>query len=334
MAINSAALTNVLNQVFRGQLANQLNNRVPLLSRITKRLGSGKNIAWDVTVESNHNAGSYADGADITGDGATTDVPAILGWKYLKAEFKVTGPAMAQAASGGPEAFAKLLAKEVMGAGRDLAVQLATQIFGDGTGNAGKDIDGFAAALTNSGTYAGVSRATYPTWRATVLGNSGTPRALTKPLMDDAEEAVFTASGFAPDLIVTTPKIYKKFEQLFETILRHDPSNGDYRLGASQLSYKGIPIVRDQYCPAGTMYFFTFDSLAFEQLMPVSESDGMELVQGAEPLVMEDGSLGLQVAVELLGKSGDNYKGFVKLYGNLVVEYPNRNAVITDIDEA
>lgn len=330
--IDLTAISAVLNQIYAPTIADQLNQRSILLARMPKTIGSGKNIAFDVKVARGTSAGSYASGADITGDDADTEKAAVLNWKRNKAEFKVAGDALAAAASGGPQAYANLFGKVINDAARNLAVDVSEQMYGDGTGNSSLDIDGLQAALAATGTYAGLSRVTYSIWRGNVLANGGVARALTETLMRTMERTIFTVSGIAPDLIVTTPAILDKYEALFASIKRQD-TNTRYDIGAMELTYKGIPIVRDPMCPAGFMFFLTLDSFAFEQLPPVTSGDGVELVQGSTPLMTADGNVGLQVAIEMLGKSGDNYKGFVKLYGNVKCERPNVSGYISDIDE-
>jgi hypothetical protein len=336
MPLDLDKITTVLNQLYAPVVAIQLNDRSPFLARVAKNIGGGKNIAWDVKLKRGTSAASYASGANITGDDYRLEKPATLNWKRLKSEFQVAGDALAAAATGGPAAYANLLGKEIMDAARDLAIETGKQLYGDGTGNAGKDLDGLAAIVANTGTYAGIDRAVadHAQWKATVLANGGVDRALTVDLMREAERKVFEASGFPPDFIITTPAIYAKYEALFDSPKRLTIGQSEYDLGASQLAFKGIPIIRDPQCPAKTMYFLTKDSIDFIQLPPVITDAGLELTQGSQPLTTADGAIGLQVAIELLGKSGDAYKGFLKLYGNLRGTNPNRNAIIKDIQES
>lgn len=334
--INLSEVQNVLNQTFAPALADQLNNRVDVVRLVPKTIGGGKNIAFDVKVASDHVAGSYADGATMTGGGGnakSTRVPAILQWKLVKAEFSLSGLALATASSSGPAALANLFKTEIQDAARDLAVSLATQFYGDGTGNTNLDLDGLGAIIATSGTYAGINRATYSTWRATRLANGAVARALTKNLMDQAERAVFRASGFRPSVIVTTPEVYTKYEALFDSVVRTDSANRVYSLGAEALAYKGIPVIRDARCPAGTMYFLSVDCCRFEQLPPLGMAEGNQLVQGYQPIVDPEGNVGLQVGIELLGKTGDKIDGFLKVYGNMACTNPNQQAVIVDIEE-
>lgn len=327
----------VLNQLYGPVIADQLNQQTVTLGMLPKSIGEGKNIAFPVKLVRGTSAGSYASGADISGNDNDTEQPAVLQWKRYKAEFKVTGEVIAAAASNmGQPAYANMLGKVIMDATKNLGKKLNTDIFGDGTGNGGLDLDGLAVALADSGTYAGLSRSTYPLWRGNVLANGGTARALTVDLMRVAERLVFENSGAMPDLIVTSPRIHDKFEALFDNLKRFPGDVANPRIEGSTMGlfFRGIPIVRDAQCPAGQMFFITRDSLSFEQLMPVDMLDGIELVQGRKPIMNDSGDIGMQVAIEMLGKTGDAYKGFVKLYGNLKVEHPNRNAVIKDIDEA
>lgn len=334
--INVAAIQDVLNQEFAPVLADQLNNRVDIIRMLPKSIGSGKNIAWDVRVASNHVAASYTDGATINSGASVsnTKLPAILQWKNNKAEFSLSGSALAIAASSGPAALSNLMAAELRDATRDLAVQLATQIYSDGTGNSGADINGFLDVIKASGSYATINQGTYSAFRGNVYANSGTPRALTKALMDIAERDVFKASGFQANVIITTAEVYTKYENLFDATVRTDANGKVYNLGAQGISYKGIPVIRDSRCPAGMMFMLTMDCMELVQLPPLTMSEGMQLVQGYQPIMDPEGNVGLQVGIELLGKTGDKIDGFIKIYSNLRCTNPNRCAVIKDLAES
>lgn len=337
MTMDLSYISTVLNQTYQPIIADQLNQNTVLLSRVRKTLGGGKNIAFDAKVTRAAEGGSYASGADIT-PGATShdvEVPAVLAWKRFEVPFKVSGDALAAANAAGPAAYANLFGKQIEDATRNLGIILGSQIYADGTGNSANDMDGLQAALLDSGTYAGISRVTYSAWRATVLANGGVDRALTEALMRQLERTIFTTCGLPPNLIVTTPAIVDKYEALFDSIKRQDVKDGTYNLGAKELTYKGIPIVRDALCPAGHMYFLSMNNgLSLEQLPPVPMAAGVVLSHGQKPILTADGNVGLQVAIDMLGQTGDAFKGYVKAYMNLKVERPNAHGVIKDIDEA
>lgn len=334
MAWDLATITNNLNTTFAPVIADQLNQHTTTLSMIEKTIGEGKGIYFDAKVARGTSAGSYGSGADITGDDNDIEVPANLPWKYNKAEFKVTGDALAAAATAGPAAYGNLFGKAIKDATVNLSVALASQIFGDGTGNSNKDLTGLGAIVADTGTYAGIDRGTYSTWRSSVLANSGTLRSLSVTLLRQAEKKSFSATGMVPTVYVMGPDLYEAYEGLFDSSKRfNNPqvySSAD--AGIAQLFFKGVPVIRDIYCPANKVYALNTNFLEFRQLKPVVMADGIQLVQAQDTITNADGSIGIQVAIEMLGKSGDNYKGFIKVYGNLVTERPNAHAVIADVE--
>lgn len=333
MAYDLPSMQAILNQVFAPMIADNLNQRTILIANLPKSIAQGKNISWDVKVARGTSAASYASGADIVGSDSDTEVPAILQFKRIKAEFRIPGDSMAAAASAGPTAYANLFGKAIKDATRNLGVDLGVQLYGNGTGNGGLDLDGLAESLVNTGSYAGVSTVTYPVWQSNVFANGGVAQNLTAGLLRDAEKQIFANAGTMPDFIVTSPGVYAAYESLFDSMKRLEIGDR-YDLAAPSLQWKGIPVLRDPQCPAGTLYMLTRDAFDFRQLPPLDSANGIQLNAGYEPIMTADGNVGLQVAIELLGKTGDAYKGFVKLYGNLVNEAPNRSAVISNITEA
>ncbi|MNX56806.1 hypothetical protein D3C86_876090 [compost metagenome] len=326
-------LVNNLNTTFAPAISDQLNHDCPTLGIIPKTLGSGKNIAWDAKVARGTKAGSYDGASDINPNDKHTEVPAVLNWKFYKGEFKVTGAALAIAQTAGPEAYADLFGKAIDDAVTDLADKMGAHVFADGTTNSGLDYDGLAAIVNNTGNYAGLSRTTYPVWRSTVLASGGTPRDLSVALLRQAETAIFKASGKMFDAVVMDPDLYEKYEAMFDSSKRLNNPQGfqSADAGIAQLFFKGVPVIRDINCPSGTVYLLNTRYLEFQQLPPVTQSEGQQLVEAQKVITNEDGSTGIQVAIELNGKSGDNYKGFVKVYGNFKCERPNVLAVIKDV---
>lgn len=333
--LNRTNLALILNQLIAPRISNTLNSTVPSLARVPKTIGAGKNLAWKAKLARGSSAGSFASGATIAGDDDRVKRPAILEWKLNKAEFSVALDAIAMHASEGATGMANAFMEEIMDAQEDLAVELGRQFWADGTGNGGLDLDGMLAIAANTGSYAGLSRATYSSWQAQVLGNSGTARALTEALMAQLETLLFTAKGRKPTRIVTTPAIYKKYEALFTATTRLQTMGNDptYNLGAKELTYKGIPIERDHMCPAEHMFMEIEGALEFVQLKPVDMLEGFKFSQ-MDTLKTADGAVGLQVAIDILDRKGDSIDGYVKVYGNLKCTDPARIGVITDIDES
>jgi hypothetical protein len=221
-------------------------------------------------------------------------------------------------------------------ASKNLAKNMGIQLYGDGTGNGGLDIDGIGAIIQTTGVYAGLDRTQYSVWQSNLFLNGGTLRPLTVTLMRQAERAIYKATGAQADFIITTPELYDEYASLFDLIKRvmADGSHSQqYDLGTRELTWNGIPIFRDIDCPAGQMYFFSSDDLEFEQLPMIEDVGYGAGPEATAPLTSgADGDVGLRVAIELLGKSGDNYKGFIKTYGNMKSEHPNHHAMIGDLN--
>lgn len=339
--LDLAQISVTLNQIYAPQIADQLNQKTDTFAKMPKTIGEGKNIAWDVKVSRNPRGGSYASGAELNtfnGDEYDVEQPAVLPWKRYFVPFQVSGDALAVAARSGPEAYAKLFDKQMRDAQRNLSVILGTQVFGDGTGNTNLDMDGILAAIgSTTGSYAGLNRGTYPVWQSNVFKNGGVLRNLSTTLLQSGERAVFTATGMTPDVIVTTPDLYSKYESLFNenapdgSIIRISGDTGTYRQGATQLYYKNMPVMRDARCPANSLFMLTWDAWEFEMLPSLPEAEGVKLEEAQTTMENADGSLGVQVAIELLGKTGDSVKGYVKVYGNLKCENPNWNAYVGDL---
>jgi hypothetical protein len=74
--------------------------------------------------------------------------------------------------NSGKEAIIDLLDGRMEVAEAQLANRIGSDIYGDGTGNAGKNIDGLAAAVPDaptSGTYGGINRANWSFWQFGVV---------------------------------------------------------------------------------------------------------------------------------------------------------------------
>lgn len=211
------------------------------------------------------NRGSYRgyDTLDITPQDTRTDAEFRL--KQLYASVVFSG--YEQAASSGELAIFKMAEIAMKDAEDALKDLFAQQIFGDGTGNNGKDLLGLKAAVddgTNVANYAGIDRATYPFWRAQYDGAAA-------PLTIQRMRAIFTrcARGGmknAPDYIVCDLDTWNKYAELIDGKTNIQQPLGKLgqefaNLGFVQLSFMGVPVVYDEYCPPNTMYFLNSNTI-------------------------------------------------------------------------
>ena len=189
-----------------------------------------------------------------------------------------------QAINQGEPAVINLVAEEISWRTRKLRDEMGRQVYTDGTGNNSKDILGLIAVTddtTNVTTYAGISRATFTNWRGTLTAQSGSLSLANLASDFDAAQR----GDDAPTLMVTTPAIFTFYEALLTPTVSHQFSMNDFRMtsdgmvkvggvlaanqGFRALTFRGIPVVADERCPADTFYTLNENHLWFYVLPQV-----------------------------------------------------------------
>jgi hypothetical protein len=339
-----------LSQLFAPELARQFNRQSVTAELLPKQKGAGKNISWDVRFSRAVHAASFTEGAPMDPNEFQTDitVPATLPWAMYRTGFSLSGLSVA-AASGSVGSALELLDQfrtNLTDAGTDLISQINSAIFlGDGTGTNIAGLLG-GGALTASGTYANINRATYAGWNSNTLLNGGTPRPLSKSLLDQMEETIYTACGMMPDIIVTSPTIARSYESIFDTMSRVLVERGDLsalgaipnagnpvipaNTGYTGLSYKGIPIYRDRNCPAGNLLMLNRQYIAIRVLPQVNL--GTAVTSRDEGLSGAPGNdTGISARIDSLAKDGDSDKFQLVTYLQVQARRPNACGVIGDL---
>jgi len=240
----------------------------------------------------------------------------------------------------------ELIELEMKTRAQEMADELGSLFYGDGTGNSGKDflgLEGIVDDGTNTSTYGGLSRSTYPVLNSSVLASGGT---LTLNKMATQYNAAWDSS-LAPTIIMTDKNTFALYESLLLPIQRI--SSGTpvtaFGTGARTLEYKGIPVVTDRKCTTGTMYFLNEDYLDFYAVEGGLEG-GKNPFSGT-PLNLDTS----EIVANVYGKGsgpeaksmGFMWTGFVKstnqlvangqivLGGQLYSESPMRHAKLTGI---
>ena len=159
------------------------------------------------------------------------------------------------------QAVINLAATEVALAAQEMADELGTIFYSDGTGNSSKDFLGLQAIVddsTNASTYGGQARATYSTLNATYTDCSST---LTLAKMSTLYHNV-TSGSHKPTLGLTTETVFALYERLLQPMERINqsvkPTKGQGLVGEAgftALLFKGVPIIADEKCTSGVLYF-------------------------------------------------------------------------------
>lgn len=154
---------------------------------------------------------------------------------------------------------------------RDSTIQqFEKYMFGDGTGNSGKDPDGLGnivAVAPTTGVVGGINRATFSWWRnqmATMSGKSMASYLQTYMLnMYNTCGLIVNGERRFPDLIVTTQTVHESWESQLVELLRIPISDKKLAdMGFGELMYKGAPMIWSPQCPTGYMYFLNTTTLS------------------------------------------------------------------------
>ena len=139
---------------------------------------------------------------------------------------------------------------------QSLIDKLESDLFGDGTGNSGKDIHGLRLLVSNDGTgVVGGINASTETWWKNKYKNM-VDRAPTTYLLSDMRTMFNDCSkgNDTPTIIVTDQSSYELYEdEVMEQKQIVNKELGDAMF--ENVLFKGRPVVWSPSCPAGSMYF-------------------------------------------------------------------------------
>ncbi len=136
---------------------------------------------------------------------------------------------------------------------------VTSQLYGDGTGNGGKDLTGLGIAVADTGVYGSIDRSTYSWWKAKVLSNSGTPGTPATLDLNNMVRLFLSISdgNDQPDLLLcgmaTWHEYYKQVEAKAQLQTKLGQAMANY--GFQTLEFMGKPIIADPNCPEGSIYF-------------------------------------------------------------------------------
>lgn len=154
----------------------------------------------------------------------------------------------------------QLLKSKIQIVEETLKSSVTSMLYGDGTGNGGKDLTGLGAAIATTGTYGGIDRGTYTWWQAKVMSNHATTPGTAATLDLNKMMRLFLAlsdGNDQPDVILCGIATWHEYFKAVESKIQINTNMGkkmaDY--GFQTLEFMGKPIMADPNCPEGVMYF-------------------------------------------------------------------------------
>lgn len=217
----------------------------------------------------------------------------------------------------------------------DMADDLGTIFYADGTGNGSKDPLGLAALVddgTSVATIGGLSRSTYPTLASTVTASGGT---LTLAKVDTLWIAV-TSGAQKPTAIYTTEAVFNFYGQLLRPQERINKDVGTMKglsggTGFTALAYNGKPVLMDEKCTSGAFIMLNEDfvdwyALPYYNAKPVAYKSQIEGNDYEAPI-----GLGFSWSDWIIPANSASVVGHVYFGGQFITNNPKRHGKLTGI---
>lgn len=229
---------------------------------------------------------------------------------------------------------------------------LGNIFYGFGAGNA---FDGLGVIVddgTSTSSYGGLTRTTYPTINAFLTNASGGVIDLATMASADDGATISGDMSETPNVIMSNQTVWSLYDSLLEptsratygsmggsfidgsTAVKQAPSQSDalrLNAGATSVTFRGKPFVRDQKSPTGKMWFlnenwFDFRSLPLQGLNIVATTESATNGAYDNYKVSAFQFRDMMMPVNQLSEVG-----IFVMYGNLICLNPNRNALISGI---
>jgi hypothetical protein len=240
---------------YRDQLTDNIFTARPLTYFLQDKgrirmLNGGTKIVEPLIYGESSTVKSYSGYDSISLTAQTGITAAEYDWKQYAASIAISG--IEEAKNNGEQEIINLLEAKIMQAEESMREGFNRMFYADGSGNSGKDWNGLGNLVEASGTVGGINRATAGNeyWRSY---EENTATALTLAQLSTGYNSVSVGNDH-PDMVLTTQTLFEKYEALLQPQLRYtDTKTAD--AGFQNLLFKAAPVVYDEHCTAGVVYF-------------------------------------------------------------------------------
>ena len=228
MSFANSAITDIIATTIQsrsGELADNLTQNNAILQRLNSkgnvRPFSGGNVIleeifYDDTATNNANSYSGYEVLNISPDSPISAAQ----YKIAQYAASVTMSGLEMLQNSSKEAIIDLIDGRMQVSEARLLNRISGDLYGDGTGNGGKNIDGLAAAIAVSpttGTYGGINRANFTFWRNQITTGATSTTMLAK--MTEAAIKQIRGTDKA-DLYIAGNNLYQFFVNALQAIQR------------------------------------------------------------------------------------------------------------------
>ena len=186
-------------------------------------------------------------------------------------------------------------------------------------GSRNNEMMGLSGIVSNTATLQSLDVDNYPWWKATVLANSGTNRAISDTLLQTAIDTLEANSSGMCTAMYTSFGVRRAYQALL-TATKQLVNTQKLQGGYEAINYLGgshgvIPMIADKDAPANKIFIVDEDELAIYRL---ADFDWMQ----------EDGSILSRVS------GVDAYEAVMYVYQELGTSMRNAHVLLSDITEA
>lgn len=310
------------------------------VSKAKKAPWSGNQMSFPIKYQKNTTGTSFA-GFDLLSTSATTNRVKMT---FDPAFYQITSTLpldelSVSRASGSGESIINLVEMTLTSDVEDMADDLGTIFYADGTGNGGKDPLGLGAIVddgTSVPTYGGLSRTTYPTIKATVTASGGTLSLAKMATLDNN----VTSGNIKADISFTDESTWALYQQLLQPQERYSKTAADVRAGLvggtgyKDLMYNAFEVIKDEKCPTGELYFLRQETLKW-YAVPVDMSEPVkfkpDLIKDSQYDSAEVDGLGFSWTDWIKPTNQAAIVAHTWLGGQFIGRNPKRTGVLTGI---
>lgn len=322
MAFANSAISDIIATTIQsrtGVIADNVTKNNALLSRLKQRgniksFSGGNVILQELSFQANGNAGWYS-GYDLLPI-AAQDVISAAQYDIKQAACPVTISGLDQLQNSGKEQIIDLLEARVSVGESSMANLIAAGIYSDGTGAAGKQIDGLlkqVAKAPGTGVVGGIDRQTWTFWRNqtwdfTTDGGATVSASNIQENMNGLWAKLVRGMD-RPDLIVLDNGLWALYMQSLQAIQRFTTTD-DAKLGFVSIKFMDADVVLDGgiggYMPTDTGYFLNTKYIHYR---PHRDRNMVPLSPGQRYSVNQDAAVQILAWAGNLTMSGAQFQG-------------------------
>jgi hypothetical protein len=229
MAFANSAITDIIATTIQsrsGELADNLTQNNAILQRLNQKgnvrpFSGGNVILEEIMYEDNstNNANSYS-GYEVLNIAPDSPISAAQ-FKIAQYADSVTMSGLEMLQNSSKEAIIDLLDGRMQVSEARLLNRISGDLYGDGTGNGGKNLDGLGAAVAaspTSGTYGGINRATWTFWQNQITSGATSSTTILAAMTNAAIKQIRGTDK--ADLIVAGNTLYSYYVGALQAIQR------------------------------------------------------------------------------------------------------------------